>query len=229
MDNPEGNLFSPLALIIREALNQRRSFANGDIHIARIIRGCNAMTGLPHDEDLDHTDPIRLDNFYSRALKKQFPINQLTSCLGLTNLLVWMSTGQGYATQEFCSRTNLWFTSLESCIQTFRDAVCAQNGPKCYNQEILGTTCISFAVESALFTIEDKFTPLFSDHIINAWRDFLGIFYESQADETPRLNQLPSFTNALKMVDDLMKKVKLNGFKSGLTRLQFANNLVSLG
>ena len=227
LKHPDGEIFSQLAVIIREVLNRRRSLPIGDIHIDRLMSGHHPTTGRAGRCNLDHFDPIRFDNVYSRMLKKQFPVNRVTSKLGLTNLLAYMSTGQGFRTQQFCNRTDLWFLSLEGCIQTFRNALLTHD-QQCCDTRIWGTTCASFAVQTETFTVEEKFTPFFSEHVLEAWQKYLGELYESD-DATFSDEQLPTFTTALDMLKDLNKKVKLNGFKHGLTNLQFANNLVCLG
>lgn len=76
MKHPDGDSFSQLAVIIREALNRCRSLPDGDPHIARIMQGLHPTTGLgTGDGDLDHFDPIRLDNVYSRMLKAHFTLD----------------------------------------------------------------------------------------------------------------------------------------------------------
>jgi hypothetical protein len=40
---------------------------------------------------------------------------------------------------------------------------------------------------------------------------------------------LPTFKKALNLIDGLCKELMLHGFKDGLTNLQFANNLATLG
>jgi hypothetical protein len=229
MKHPDGDSFSQLAVIIREALNRRRSLPDGDPHIARIMQGLHPTTGLgTEDGDLDHFDPIRLDNVYSRMLKAHFTLDRLLGVFGLTNLLIWMSTGQGFLTQEFCTRTLLWFTNQESCIQTFRDALFGDGQTKFCNTRIWGTTCASFSVQTVKFTIEEKFSPFFSDAVLTAWKTFLGDLFESGKIPDDQ-ESLLSFTAALTLLEKLMAEMKLNGFKTGLTKLQFANNLVSLG
>jgi hypothetical protein len=229
LENQDGDTFSQLAVIIREALNRRQSLPDGDVHIARIMRGYHPTTGLGRNKDLDHFDPIRLDNTYSRMLKRHFSTERLLSIWGLTNLFIWMSTGQGYLTQPFVNRVELWFTLLDSCTKTFRDAI-ADPQTKCCNTRVWGTTCASFAVQTQMFTVEEKFAPFFSDKVQKAWKKFLGALFESDdVTRTSSTGQLPTYTEALEMLTELSKEVKLNGFNTGLTRLQFANNLVILG
>jgi hypothetical protein len=226
LKHPDGDVFSQLAVIIREVLNRHRALPIGDIHLDRLMSGHHPTTGRASRCNLDHFNPIRFNNVYTQMLKKQFTANRLTSKWFLTNLLVWMSTGQGFMTQEFFNRSTLWFESLHDCIQTFRDGLAGHS--QSYDTRIWGTTCASFAVETETFTLEEKFTPFFSDEVLEAWQKYLGERYESN-DTTFSEEQLPTFTEALDMIKDLNKKIKLNGFKRGLTNLQFANNLVCLG
>jgi len=223
---PNDYAFSQLGLIMREALNKRRSLPVGDICTSRLLQAMHPTTGLATEKDLDHCDPVRLDNIYDRMLKRQFTYDRLLGALGLTNLLVWMSTGQGAATAEFVQHNDLWFDDLPSCISTFYNARAASNGVKFCNQNIWGTTCASFGVECQKFTMEEKFTPFFDRKVKDAWKKYLDEFYESS--DRPSGN-LPTFTEALELLNELCGKLKLHGFKTGLTSLQFANNLVSLG
>jgi hypothetical protein len=88
--------------------------------------------------------------------------------------------------------------------------------------------CASFVVEMETFTLEEKFTPFFFDEVLEIWKKYLSEHYESN-DTTFSEEQLPTFTKVLDMIKDLNKKIKLNGFKCGLTNLQLANNLICLG
>lgn len=226
---PDAPIFSQLGLIMREALNKRRSLPAGDIRISRQMQCLHPTTGLAAaTKDEDQFDPVRLDNTYSRMLKKHFTHDRLLGQFGLTNLLVWMSTGQGALTAEFVKFTALWFEDLSSCIRVFRNASAPDNGRKCYNTRIWGTTCASFAVETQKFTIAEKFTPFFDEKVKGAWKTFLGERYES-ADLASHPSPLPTFTGALDVLNELCKELNLHGFNDGLTNLQFANNLASFG
>jgi hypothetical protein len=217
--------FSELGLIMREALNKRRSLPVGDIRISRLMQGMHPTTGLATGkQDLDHFNPIRLDNTYARMLKEQFTDDRIVGPYFLQNLFVWMSTGQGLVTAQFVKFTDLWFEDLQPCIRVFRNAHAA-NDVKFYNTRIWGTTCASFAVETKRFTIEEKFTPFFDKTVTETWKKFLGERYQSSG---PYSGPLPSFTEALALLNGLCKKLKLHGFNDGLTNLQFANNLASL-
>jgi hypothetical protein len=227
---PSSNdIFSQLGLIMREALNKRRSLPEGDIRISRLMQGMHPTTGLATGKrDLDHFDPVRLDNIYARMLKEKFTCDRLLGPLGLTNLFVWMSTGQGAITAEFVRFTDLWFECLAPCIRVFRNALATNDRVQCYNTRIWGTTCASFGIETQKFTVEEKFKHFFDEEVKKAWKIFLGERYES-ADLASHLDPLPTFTKALDLLNKLCKKLKLHGFNDGLTNLQFANNLASLG
>jgi hypothetical protein len=142
------------------------------------MSGIHPTTGVAKDDntDLDHYDPIQHDNVYTRMLLEQFPNNKWMHPLLLSNLLVYMSTGQGLRTKDFVKRENLWFTSAESCIKTFKDALAkskVDKGSKCFNVHVRGTACASFCIESQKFTVEEKFTPFFSKTVLNAWQTYL--------------------------------------------------------
>lgn len=229
LKNPDDDIFSQIAVLLREAFNKRRSLPIGDTHISRVMDGMSATTGKARQShDIDHYDPIRLDNTYAQMLKEHFTLERLLSCWGLTNLLIWMSTGQGYMTREFCRYVELWFEALEKRLEVFRAAADNEMKISYFNSRIWGTACASFNVECAKFTIEEKFTPFFRDEVLEAWREFLGACYDN-IDAKIQPDKLPTWTDALYMLEKLYKVVKLNGFKNGLTTIQFANNLCALG
>jgi hypothetical protein len=225
----DDDVFSQLGLIMREALNKRQSLPAGDIRISRLMQGLHPTTGLATGtKDLDHFDPVRLDNTYARMLKAHFTHNRLLGPFGLSNLFIWMSTGQGPVTADFVKFTDLWFEQLEPCVRVFRNAQAANDGIKFFNTRIWGTSCASFGVETQKFTMEEKFNPFFDQKVKDGWKEFLGVRYESR-DFMSHPDPLPTFKQALDLLDRLCEKLKLHGFKNGLTNLQFANNLASLG
>lgn len=228
------NPFSPFMAIVHEGLLRRKYRGKpgirpsiGDVRISRLMDCLHPTTGNgATDQDVDHFDPIRFDNQYARLLQQHFTYERITSPHGLSNLLVWMSTGQGFVTKDFIHGTLGWFSTSHECIALFRSALAAQKqgGYQCENKRIWGQPSAWFGAEGKKFTIEEKFDPLFTTEVLEAWTAFLG----NRTDQS-RSQAIPKYSAALKLLKDLGSKVKLRGFKDGLTNLQFANNLVALG
>jgi hypothetical protein len=72
-------------------------------------------------------------------------------------------------------------------------------------------------------SIEQKFAPYFVDTVQNKWCAWLGALLDQ--DPATYAGEKNSWASALRFILDL----KVLGFQSGLTPLQFANNLVFLG
>ncbi|KAK7041038.1 hypothetical protein R3P38DRAFT_2512186, partial [Favolaschia claudopus] len=125
-DVPPGSvsvpLFAKLALIVREALNERHGRAPSNQSLRWVLEDRNAATGL-HAGDRDHTDPVRLYNVSTTLLRQKIPQQRVTERLGFSNLVAWHLTGQGIGTQSLLQqRQTMFFDSGDQCVQVFRDA-----------------------------------------------------------------------------------------------------------
>jgi len=59
-------------------------------------------------------------------LKKHVPASKVTTREGISNLLSWLGTGQGYATRNFLktlTRAHFFASSIEEMIETFQAAI----------------------------------------------------------------------------------------------------------
>jgi hypothetical protein len=225
IDLTENFDLAPLFTIIDEALRKKRGQPAKNTIISRILTGHHPTNGQKQaDVNLDHRDPIRFSNVYSRLLGNHFSWTKLRRKSGLSNLLVWMGTGQGFRTASFINNilANHWFESAEQCVQVFRDAAATMvHGNPC-DTRIWGQPSNSFGMESKGFTVSTKFKQYFRLEVGEAWLEFLGV----QGDHpTP----CRTFSAALDLLDSVNKQVQLRGFCTGLTHLQFAVNLVFLG
>lgn len=74
------------------------------------------------EENLDYINPIRGANETTQLLLAKFSNYRihLTSHLGLSNILVWMGTGQGHHTRKFIGLGEMFFTSFDSCVARFQ-------------------------------------------------------------------------------------------------------------
>lgn len=97
---PSPNL-SMLAIVLQEALNQHQNlpFANEITH--RILLGQHPTQSSTTTHPPCQTNPICHSSEYACIFKAHLPGCQLTSREGISNLLSWMGTGQGYQTKPF--------------------------------------------------------------------------------------------------------------------------------
>lgn len=118
---------TPLALILREALNKKRKLKVADETMSRVLNGSHPNRSSTRVFPINHTDPIRQFSEYALLFNKYLPAQKLTSRSGISSLLSWMGTGQGCGTKEFLSRIirpNGFFSStLEEQLEVFRPII----------------------------------------------------------------------------------------------------------
>ena len=118
--NPEhmdGVQLGELALIIREALNRERGHQPANEVLNRVLCGHHATRSTTTQSNPDHTNPIRQNLESASLLQAHLPGELLTSKNGLSNLLSWMGTGQGFKTR---SSLETLATTSSSFLQTSR-------------------------------------------------------------------------------------------------------------
>ena len=248
----DGILLGELALIIREALNQKRDHQPGDEILNRVLNGYHATRSTTGRSNPDHTNPIRQNLDATSLLQTHLPGELLTSKYGLSNLLSWMGTGQGFKTRAFLesfTHSRQFFSSnLEEMVDIFQ-AVVAQNAlivsrypehPR--PQELPGIVPVDDMLVwgqpnhllssaptkekigrySIKFTLREKFAPYWTKEVQNAWVTFLGNMLDK--DPTTSIDPRQAWRN----VQSLLENLNITGFGSGLTPFQLANHLVSL-
>ncbi|KAJ6534714.1 hypothetical protein B0H10DRAFT_1732191, partial [Mycena sp. CBHHK59/15] len=162
---------------------------------------------------------------------------------GFSSLLAFMGTGQGTMTAEFLQLIDnrdgkMHFTTLKACIDQFRaietrnvtlaDASAIKfDNPAVYGQPnswySAHPTVRAAHKKYVTLTLEEKFAPYFAPEIQRSWLAFLGPL----ADQDPALS-----SSSKKSWGDValwIVQSGLNGFGSGLSPLQFANNMVLAG
>jgi hypothetical protein len=240
--NPPGMV--QLALVIREALNSRRGHHCGNEYLSRILNGQHPMTGqsgyLRNGDDLDQFMPIRWNNGHATLVRKHFTFELMLTTFGITNILIFMSTGQGYDTRDFVnSRTpNFAFFKLSEVVEYFDITIRTSKNPKSFkkirfeNQNIWGTACSQFQVHvnngHTKLTTEEKFAPFFSATVQDAWIEWLGPLANIRLDDLSGVDlrdKLKSWQSAY----DFVVGLGLSPFGSGVTPMQFANTLALLG
>ena len=119
--------FELLAVIIREALNKKRSLDPADNILCAVLNGKHPTQISSKQYNPDQTNPIREFSSGAGLFRKHLPGCKLTTKVGLSNLLSWMSTGQGNFTKGFLDNIyrpcGFFAESLEEMVQTFQDAM----------------------------------------------------------------------------------------------------------
>lgn len=95
--------FGLIGLILREALNKERGWTCAHEGISRCLHGQR-----PHDgrsvaafNNPDHWNPLRHKTVATTLFKSKLPAQRLVTQFGLSNLLTFMGTGQGFRTRRF--------------------------------------------------------------------------------------------------------------------------------
>lgn len=240
---------SILGLIIREALNRARKLPPGNTAIHKVLIGTHAALNSKTHRNPDHTDPIRRSSVGARLLKTHITGKMMTSPEGISNLLSWLGTGQGYETQGFLEtitpRETFFAHDVTTMVQTFQtvmslnaQAVVAYGRSNKRNlQEIpgyiplddlriwgqpnnhLSATPTLIKSGGAKLTLLSKFQPYFDAKLQKKWTTWLGDLAGHDPDE------YEGPRNSWKSALDFAKETGLPGFGSGLTQLQFANSL----
>ena len=129
-DHKDGIKLGELPLIICEALNRKSGLPPLDEILNRVLNGYHATRGTTTQSNPDHTNPIRRDLDSASLLETHLPGDLLTSKIGLSNLLSWMGTGQGFKTHTFLEmfthQKEFFSSNLEEMVENFQ-AVVAQN------------------------------------------------------------------------------------------------------
>jgi hypothetical protein len=251
-DHKDGIQLGKLALILREALNRERGHQPSDEILNRVLNGYHATRSTTTRSNPDHTNPIRQNLEAAALLKAHLPGELLTSENGLSNLLSWMGTGQGFKTRSFLesfTHDKQFFSSnLEEKIEIFQ-AVVSQNAlivshypGHARPQDLPGIVPVDdmlvwgqpnhllsltptkekLGSYSIKFTIREKFAPYWTKEVSNAWVAFLG----DMLDKDPTTHEGPR--RPWRDVRNLLENLNITGFGSGLTPFQLANHLVAL-
>ncbi|KAK7034750.1 hypothetical protein VNI00_012157 [Paramarasmius palmivorus] len=119
--------FGALALILQETWRDMNQAPPIHEELHRYLKGLDIRTGrILASGDPDHAYPIRQTNQGSLLLNEHLPREKLVTKYGLSNLLSWHGTGQGYKTSRFLAflkqkagSRSFWSASLNECINHF--------------------------------------------------------------------------------------------------------------
>ncbi|KAK7015295.1 hypothetical protein R3P38DRAFT_2543587 [Favolaschia claudopus] len=189
----------------------------------------------------DHLNPCREFNRYTELFKAHCPPEKLTGPKGLANTLAWFGTGQGVGTEQFLNTLHtsggFWKDELVGMIQQFATAserrhmrtAPPYDNPRAWGNQPNDTLAAQPAKRQQVsaakpkperLTLEEKFGPMFSPEVEDAWLQHLGPL----ANQDPRGRSpadLPSWTATL----ELIKSINIPAFKTGLTAMQLVNTL----
>jgi hypothetical protein len=117
--------FLPLMLIIRENVSILRGCPPDHEILRRILTGHHATRSAERSKrNPDHTNPSRRHLVYAKLLNQHLPPQMLTTQHGLSNLLAWMGTGQGFRTERFLREFSPFYcTSSNEMVAKFADAI----------------------------------------------------------------------------------------------------------
>jgi hypothetical protein len=248
-----------MGLVVREALAANRGLSSTDEILRRVLEGKHATQSAASSHNPDHTDPIRQYSLGARLLYRHLPGAKVTSEAGLSNLLSWLGTGQGFATQSFLKTVEprgFYAENVAAMINQFQNAVStnwylveqrSHNDPK-----------------SSSKSRPAKFPELIVTHDVHIWgqasnhlallptyhsgerrgskytiEDKFTQYFTPLVHERWRkalgdmLNQDPSAYTASRRswtyCHRMVKDLNIPGFQQGLTVFQLANYLVFLG
>ncbi|KAH6899587.1 hypothetical protein BKA70DRAFT_1230864 [Coprinopsis sp. MPI-PUGE-AT-0042] len=165
-----------LAVILQDALNYKRALEICYRSIRKALLGqSNNDNGHP-----DHTNPIRHENEVIQLLNEHgmTSVEALSSKHWLSNVLAWMGTGQGFRTQAFLKKCQVfWASSLAEQMEVFQKFVDANAQAEKTGEEVL---CLSDqkvwgqasnhlglnpTVNKKLLTLSEKLAPHWTESV----------------------------------------------------------------
>ncbi|KAJ6579868.1 hypothetical protein B0H10DRAFT_1835089 [Mycena sp. CBHHK59/15] len=210
---------------------------------------------MPSRANLDHVNPARAASVNLALLRKHIPGYKATTAVGMSNLLAWMLTGQGFSTSKFLDQHPFFFDNAATCISHFEEA--QESNAAIKTQYLLShpkTSAPALKQLTEYMVLDDpnvwgqasnelsltptirnsggktrslpqKFNPCFSQKIV---QEPWKKWLGPLFGKNPAeyLGPRHSWLEGV----DLIQSFGINGVKgNGLTTLQLANNLVFLG
>ncbi|KAF9014645.1 hypothetical protein BDZ89DRAFT_1142136 [Hymenopellis radicata] len=245
-DMPE---FGCLSIILVEVLaylrNDARRVDTLRIEDLRpVLLGRNPITTSKMNIVPDYFNPCRARNNMHTLFCERLEGRAVTSEHGLSNILLFLGTGQGGPTSGFVKdHLQEWITSAATCTQIFESARArfaleekARGRPQqfsngnCWGTRFCSQLSLMDTKEEKQIDIAARCEEFFSQKVKDLWRKFLegasmwNVGMTSIGKRNAR--DLPTFSKALELAD----KCGVRGFgEDGLTNLQLANSLALLG
>lgn len=245
-----------MGLIVREALTASadRNLSTTVEILQRVLQGKRHATQSSSSfHNPDHTNPIRQHSFGAKLLYLHLPGNKLRSEAGLSNLLSWLGTGQGFVTQSFLKKLEthggFYKEDLTDMARQFNDAIVNSLNQYCNTNSSSNSTSQH---PEAIVTYDSNIWGQASNHLalmptyrsgakIGKKYTILEKFGQYFTQEVQKrwteslgdmLNKDPStYTgqkHPWKYYHSMIKEFNIPGFKQGLTVFQTANYLVFL-
>jgi hypothetical protein len=254
LEDVQAPYWGMLGLILREALNERRGLQAGNANLFNLLCGLHATQGAgnkPQDRNL--FDPIRAHSNYAKLVAKHLPPIELTQPHGLSNLLVWMGSGQSALTTVFLDKYGACSKNLSECIHKFHQVAIHNSNLEGFhtfrfkplhsqlqlgfipvdNIKVWGVPCNQLRIldykadpETYHDQIKTRLEPYWKDEYQQSWTNFLGDL--ASQDPLSYTGELRTWEEAFKFIADL----NLSPFGSkalSLTGTQLCNNLVIAG
>lgn len=239
-----------LNLILREALNRERKLEAGDDALHRVLQGDHATTSSKTKFNPDQTNPLRNKLKAGELLESHMSGLQLTSKVGICNLLSWLGTGQGVQTKQFLSLLpkSFFFATKEEIVEHFEAtkkkneqiqseypegtdlskipgliSYCDVNIWGTANQLLSVNPTVGPKEQKYQMSVDDKFAPYWSEEVQNSWVTILGEMYNK--DPATYTGEKPSWLTLINYINGL----GISGFGSGLTPFQLVNYLAIFG
>lgn len=97
-----------IGVILQEALNRKRSLPIADEKLGRLLHNEPiAQSGIAGNKNPNQMDPLHCHSQYAQFVSKYLPSSFLTRKTGLSSMLSFMGTGQGWETRKFLDMITL--------------------------------------------------------------------------------------------------------------------------
>ena len=239
-------------IILREALNYRKDLPPANSILGNVLLGKHPTQNSTTIYNPDQTDPAREFSLGFLLLQKHIPSHKLTSREGLSNLLSWMGTGQGFRTKVFLesiSRSSGFFaSSLNEMEETFQTVI--NKNAKLLIDKGLQSMKSVFKIEGYVVyedvqiwgsasnllsatptlkgggkqTLHEKFKPYCAVEVQDAWVEFLG----DMLDQDPSTCQWTGPQKTWDKTMELIASFQFPGLGGGLTLLHCTNAIALL-
>lgn len=223
-----------VSYMLREVLCKKRGLHACDEALRRISDGQRPFSnGNLRYADYCY-DPLCSQSTYALNLTRLFGHEELSSEYGLSNLAMFMATGQCPATSAFLGNS-FSMTSVAGAVNRFHDAYAA--GIDFENCCVWGQSAKSINItrshtfKNALgkHSVREAFglrlEAFFTLNVLTAWRNFIGNELFELDVSFRREGKRRTWCSAFNMFCEL----GIEGLSSGITPMQAAHNLALLG
>ncbi|KAK7059346.1 hypothetical protein R3P38DRAFT_3522302 [Favolaschia claudopus] len=193
-----------IALLLRERCNELRKFPKADSILHNVLMAV-ILIRVASSSTETKTDPARQFSNYAQLLQCSLPPSKLTEPLGISRLLAYMGTGQGNKTSAFLQNgldpKTANFLWLSTIFRTGSRAASLAGYRQTFNACIRGQASNHLSLQPTMgkgdrkrkYTLEEKFTPYFSERVQKLWCGFLGDLVGKNPGSQAELGGFPPF------------------------------------